>query len=188
MTRALTTALKNQLATNILRPVHLITFGFSSPQNITDCSFELTSSISGSSTTYTPTAFLQGVSQFTEEVGITRSSLRLGISGVNQTFISITLNENVINDSVKIFRGMLSDSNSLIADPFLLYDGQIDKFEITESDKETDVIYTVVSHWADFDKKSGRKTNPNSQQKFFSTDKGMEFSALTVQDIKWGRE
>ena len=56
------------------------------------------------------------------------------------------------------------------------------------TEEETDIIYTIVSHWADFDKVNGRKTNPNSQQKFFSTDVGMEFSALTVQDIKWGRE
>ena len=188
MTRNLTTALKNELATNVLRPIHLITFGFSTPQNITDCSFDLTSSVSGSSVTYTSTGFLQGVSQFTEEVGITKSSLRLGISGVNQSFLSITLNENVINDSVKVFRGMLDDNNALISDPFLLYDGHIDKFEITETEEETDIIYTIVSHWADFDKVNGRKTNPNSQQKFFSTDVGMEFSALTVQDIKWGRE
>ena len=33
-----------------------------------------------------------------------------------------------------------------------------------------------------------RKTNPTSQQRFFSTDQGMAFSSQTVQDIKWGRE
>ena len=98
------------------------------------------------------------------------------------------MSENVINDTFKIFRGFLDDNNALIADPFLLYDGHIDKFEITESEKETDIIFTIVSHWADFNKISGRKTNPTSQQRFFSTDKGMEFSSQTVQDIKWGRE
>ena len=177
MSRGLTTALKNELATYVLRPVHLITFGFSTPANLT-----------GSSTTYTPTAFVQNISSFTEEVGISKSSLRIGLSGVNQAYISIVLSENVINDTFKIFRGFLDDNNALIADPFLLYDGHIDKFEITESEKETDIIFTIVSHWADFNKISGRKTNPTSQQRFFSTDKGMEFSSQTVQDIKWGRE
>ena len=43
------------------------------------------------------------------------------------------------------------------------------------------------SHWADFEKKSGRKTNNTSQQRFFSADKGMEFSSENVLDIKWGR-
>jgi hypothetical protein len=188
MTRNLTTALKNELANYVLRPVHLISFGFSTPVNFTDCSFALTSSISGSSITYNPQGFLKGLSQFTEEVGITKSSLRIGLSGVDQTYISIVLNENIVNDAVSIYRGFLDDNNSLIADPFLLYDGQIDKFEINEADDTTDIIFTIVSHWADFEKISGRKTNPTSQQRFFSTDVGMEFSSQTVQDIKWGRE
>ena len=100
MTRSLTTALKNELATYVLRPIHLISFGFSTPVNLTDCSFPLTSSISGSSITYTPSAFIQNLSEFTEEVGITKSSLRIGLSGVDQTYISLSLSENIVNDSV----------------------------------------------------------------------------------------
>ena len=37
------------------------------------------------------------------------------------------------------------------------------------------------------EKKSGRQTNNNSQQRFFSTDVGMDFASQTVLDIKWGR-
>jgi hypothetical protein len=43
MTRNLTLTVKNELATNDIRPVHLITIGFSTPVNLTDCSFSLTS-------------------------------------------------------------------------------------------------------------------------------------------------
>jgi hypothetical protein len=71
MTRALTTAIKNELATNDIRPVHLITIGFSTPVNITDCSFDLTSSVSGSSITYFSIDFIMGVSYHTEETDIT---------------------------------------------------------------------------------------------------------------------
>jgi len=188
MTRNLTTALKNELANYVLRPVHLITFNFSTPINFTDCSFALTSSVSGSSVTYNPQGFVKNLSQFSEEVDITKSSLRIGLSAVDQTYISIVLNENVVNDQVKIFRGFLDSNNSLIADPFLLYDGQIDTFEINEGEDSSDIVFTIVSHWADFQKISGRKTNPTSQQRFFNGDNGMEFSSETVQDIKWGRE
>jgi hypothetical protein len=187
MTRSLTTAIKNELATNDIRPVHLITIGFSTPVNITDCSFPLTSSVSGSSVTYLASSFIMGISNFTEEVDITKTSLKIGLSGAEQTFISTVLNENVVNDSVTIYRGFLNDSNSLIADPFLLYDGQIDTYEIAESEKDSNVIFNITSHWANFDKKNGRKTNLSSQQRFFSTDVGMEFTSQTVQDIKWGR-
>ena len=100
MTRSLTTAVKNELATNDIRPVHLITIGFSSPVNITDCSFPLTSSVSGSSVTYSSSSFVMGISNFSEEVDITKTTLNLGLSGASQTFISTALNENVVNDSV----------------------------------------------------------------------------------------
>ena len=99
----------------------------------------------------------------------------------------MVLNENVVNDSVDIFRGFLDDSNALISDPFLLYRGKIDSFDISESDKSSQVNLSIVSNWADFGKKSGRKTNNTSQQRFFSGDVGMDFSSQTVQDIKWGR-
>ena len=187
MTRSLSTAIKNELATNDIRPVHLITFGFSTPVNITDCSFTMTSSVSGSSVTYSASSFIMGLSNFSEEVDITKTTLNIGLSGADQTFISTALNENVVNDSVTIFRGFLNDTNTLIADPFLLYKGTIDTFEISEQGKDSNIIFKVVSHWADFDKTNGRKTNNTSQQRFFSTDVGMDYSSETVQDIKWGR-
>ena len=187
MTRSLTSAIKTELATNDIRPVHLITIGFGTAVNITDCGFPLTSSVSGSSVTYSASDFIMGVSNFSEETDVNLSPISISLSGADQTFISVVLNENVINDAVTIFRGFLNDSNALIVDPFLLYKGTIDNFAISESDTSSTVNLDIVSHWADFEKKSGRKTNNTSQQRFFSTDVGMNFSSQTVQDIKWGR-
>jgi hypothetical protein len=93
----------------------------------------------------------------------------------------------LVNDAVTIYRGLLADDNSIIADPFLLYSGNIESFSVNESETASTVNLSVVSHWANFDKKNGRKTNNTSQQRFFSADVGMNFSSETVQDIKWGR-
>ena len=153
MTRNLTSAVKTELATNDIRPVHLITIGFSTPVNLTDCSFPLTSSVSGSSVTYSASDFILGISNHTEETDITKSSVSLSLSGADQTFISTVLSENVVNDSVDIFRGFLDDSNALISDPFLLYRGKIDSFDIAETDKNSQVNLSIVSNWADFEKK-----------------------------------
>ena len=68
MTRSLTTAVKNELATNDINPIHLITIGFGTPVNITDCSFSITSSVSGSSVTYNSSDFISILSdQFVEK-------------------------------------------------------------------------------------------------------------------------
>jgi len=187
MTRSLTTAVKNELATNDIRPIHLITIGFSTPVNFTDCSFDLTSSVSGSSVTYTASDFFMGISEFSEQTDITKASIKLTLSGADQTFISLVLNENVTNDEVTIFRGLLADDNTLIADPLLLYKGNIENYSIQESDKGSNLTLSIVSHWADFEKKNGRKTNNASQQRFFSTEVGMDFSSEMISDIKWGR-
>ena len=187
MARTLTTSVKNELLTNEIRPIHLLTIGFSTPVNLTDCSFNLTSSISGSSKTYTASPFLVSNPSFTEETDLSKSSLNIDLSGADLTFISTALNENIVNDSVVIYRGLLDSNNALIADPILLYKGNVDTFEISETETESFVKLIVVSHWADFDKKSGRKTNNASQQRFFSTDVGMDYSSQTVLDIKWGR-
>ena len=187
MARTLTTAVKNELLTGQIRPIHLIEIGFSTPVYITDCGFDLTSSISGTSRTYTASPFLVGGSSFEEQTDITKTSLSLSLSGADQTFISTVLNENVVNDSVTIFRGFLDDSNALIADPMMLYKGKIESFSIQETDTNSEISLSIVSHWADFEKKNGRKTNNTSQQRFFSGDVGMDFASQTVQDIKWGR-
>ena len=187
MTRSLTTAVKNELATNDIKPVHLITIGFSTPVNITDCSFSLTSSVSGASVTYNASDFILGISNHTEETDITKSTVSLNLSGADQTFISTVLNENVVNDDVTIYRGFLDSSNALIADPMMLYKGKVESFPIKETDTNSEISLSIVSHWADFEKKNGRKTNNTSQQRFFSGDVGMDFASQTVQDIKWGR-
>ena len=187
MTRSLTTAVKNHLATNEIKPIHLVTIGFGTPVNITDCIFDITSSVSGSSVTYTSSSFIINRPNFTEQVDLSKSSLSLQLSGANTTYISVVLNENVINDSVDIFRAFLDSNNGVISDPFLLYKGTIDTFTIEEDEKNSVVNLTLVSHWADFNKQNGRKTNNTSQQRFFSSDVGMDFSSETVKDIKWGR-
>tara|TARA_Y100001973_G_C5184566_1_gene326968 strand:+ start:444 stop:1010 length:567 start_codon:yes stop_codon:yes gene_type:complete len=188
MTRNLTTAVKNHLATNEIVPFHLLTIGFSTPVNLTDNSFTLTSSVSGSSKTYTASPFLVSNPSFTEETDLSKSSLNIDLSGADLTFISTALNENIVNDAVEIYRGFLGNTNQIITDPFLLYKGTIDTFAISESENESVLSLTVVSHWADFEKRSGRLTNNNSQQRFFSSDVGMNFSSQTVLDIKWGRK
>jgi len=188
MTRSLTTAIKNELATNDIRPFHLITLGFDTPINITDCSFPLTSSISGSSVTYLASDHLLGISDFSEQTDVSKSSITLTLSGADQTYISVVLNENVINNTVTIYRGLLDDDNTIFADPFLLYKGSIEILKYKNKRNTSTLSLSIVSHWADFNKKNGRKTNNTSQQRFFSTDVGMDFSSQTVQDIKWGRE
>jgi hypothetical protein len=117
----------------------------------------------------------------------TKNSLTLSLSAVDQTYVALALNENIINDNVYVYRGYLDSNLSLIADPFLLFYGTVDEFKISDNTSTATLVLTLSSHWGNFSKTSGRTTTDNSQKRFFSNDKGMEFSALTVRDLKWGR-
>ncbi len=187
MARGLTSAVKTELATGNINPVLLIEIEFSTPVYLTNASFDITSSVSGTSRTYASNGHLRGITGVSETNKPTKNSLALTLSGVDQTYIALALSENIINKEVYVYRGFLDANQAIIADPFLLYDGQIDTFSIQETETDSTVNIGIVSHWADFDKVQGRKTNNTSQQRFFSTDVGMDFSSQTVQDIKWGR-
>ena len=187
MARGLSTAVKNELATGVIDPVLLIEIDFSTPVYLTNASFDLTSSISGSSRTYVSNGHFKNITGVNETNKPTKNTLSLSLSGVDQTYVSLALSENIIAKEVYIYRGFLDTTNTLIADPFLLFFGTIDEYKISDTTETAHLVLQITSHWGNFSKTSGRVTTDNAQQRFFSGDKGMEFAALTVRDIQWGR-
>ena len=87
---------------------------------------------------------------------------------------------------IKVWRGVIS-SGALVADPFLLFHGSLADFAISDGGTTATLGITATNHFGNFEKVNGRTTSDTSQQRHFSGDKGLEFSALTVRDIKWGR-
>ena len=187
MARGLSSAVKTELATGVIDPVLLVEIGFDTPVYLTNASFDLTSSVSGSSRTYVANGHFKNITGVNETNKPTKNTLSLSLSGVDQTYISLALSQNIINSDVYIYRGFLDTNNSLLADPFLLFFGTVDEFKVTDTTEKANLVLNITSHWGNFSKTSGRVTTDNSQQRFFSGDKGMEFAALTVRDIKWGR-
>jgi len=92
-----------------------------------------------------------------------------------------------MDKEVEIYKGFLDNNQSIIADPFLLFKGTIESFSLEESEESSNVSISVASHWADFEKLKGRKTNTSSQELYFEDDVGFDFASQSVQDIKWGR-
>ena len=184
MARGLSSSVKTELATGVIDPVLLVEIEFGTPVYLTNAPFDITSSVSGSSRTYLTNGHLKHITGINETNKPTKNSLQLTLSGVDQTYISIALSENIINKEVYIYRGFLDSSNALISDPFLLFFGTIDEYRINDTTSTANLVLNLTSHWGNFQKTSGRVTTDNSQQRFFSVDKGMEFAALTVRDIK----
>jgi hypothetical protein len=187
MSRGLHSDLVTELDTKNINAVHLVNITLaSSSLAFTENSFPLTSSISGSSTTYLSSGVLLDVSNVSESQGVQISRLNLTVTGVDQTYIALVLNNNVIHDEVKIFRAFLDSSGAIINNPFLLYHGFINSFQIVDNTSTATLKLDLESYFANSMQVNGRITNNSTQQRFFSGDKGFEFADQIVRDLKWG--
>lgn len=183
MTRTLTTALKNELATDSLQPITLVYINVGTGFRFTDHYKDITYD----SNTYSASSLFTKLTSVTESSEVEVSNITLSFSGADQTIISLFLSNNYMEKEAEVYKGLLNTSEAVIADPFLLFKGRIESFSIDESINQSNANIVVASHWSDFSKIEGRKTNTGSQQIHFSTDKGFELASQTVQDIKWGR-
>ena len=186
MARGLTTAVKNALAATPTY-CHLVYLGFSTPVRKTDSSFDIVDDIEGSSQTYNADGTLVGIGNVAESNTPIKNSVDLVFSGVDQSLISTCLSNDVLGTEVKVYRGVISGT-TCIADPFLIFHGHLSSFQVNDGGTGAGLSMTITSHLGNYEKINGRTTSDISQQRFFSGDKGFEFSALTIRDIKWGRE
>jgi len=183
MTRGLTTAVNNELATDALNPVTLVYINVGSGLRFTDHYKDLTYD----SNTYTASSLFLKVSEVSESSEVEITNIALEFTGADQSIISLFLSSEYMDRDVEIYKGFLDTTQTLIADPFLLFKGRVESFNIDESLESSDVKVIATSHWSDFDKIKGRKTNTGSQQLYFTGDLGFDYASQTVQDIKWGR-
>jgi len=183
MTRTLTTALKNELATDSLQPITLVYINVGTGFRFTDHYKDITYD----SNTYSASSLFTKLSSVTESSEVEVSNITLSFSGADQTIISLFLSNSYMEKEAEVYKGLLNTSEAVIADPFLLFKGRIESFSIDESINQSNANIVIASHWSDFSKIEGRKTNTGSQQIHFKTDKGFELASQTVQDIKWGR-
>ena len=186
MARGLTSAVKTALA-GTPTFCHLVFLGFATPIRKTDNSFDIVDDIEGSSQTYNADGTLIGLSQVPESNTPIKNSIELFFSAVDQSIVSTCLNNDVLGIDIKVYRGVVSGTGC-IADPFLLFHGSLSDFQIEDGGNSATISISATNHFGNFEKINGRSSSDNSQQRVFSGDKGFEFSALTVRDIKWGRK
>jgi len=183
MSRTIHTDVITELAKDGFTKAHLVKVNFDTPVYLTDHAHALTYN----SQSYESGGHLLGMSQVNETAEMRVGSFSLNLSGVEQSYISILLSQNVINRQVLISRVVINATGGIIGDPILLYDGRIETFSIADQSDTSTINLAVTSHWSDFEKRAGRRTNDASQQSFFPGDKFFKFASQSVKNIKWGR-
>ena len=184
MARSLNALTITALQQDSIRLAHLVEFNFSTTLRLTDYYHEIESG----GNTFLPVGHLLDIGQPQETQELRVGSIGFKISGVDQSYIYIFLNQEYINKRARIWKAVLDSQGQIIGDTILTFDGQITGFSIEDSEDSSVISLTCASHWADFERKAGRLTNNNSQQYFFPSDTGFQFAANSIKDIKWGKK
>jgi hypothetical protein len=87
------------------------------------------------------------------------------------------------------YRVVLGDDYtfSQTEDVYMIFDGTIDGYSITEDENSATLAITCSNNFAKFDDINGMRTNPASLQVRNPGDRGFEFSSSLRQDIRWGQ-
>ena len=164
MPRGLSSSITTELQNQNIKPIVLVEILFPTPQRITNHYKDITFN----SNTYTASGHLLSITTKAENAEVDTSNFQIELSGADNVNIDIAF----------------LDSSDAIIDSFTYDKGFLDSFSI-DTDKAI-LILNCSSHFADFSRVQGRKTNTGSQQRFFTGDVGFEFAALTLDDLKWG--
>ena len=184
MSRSINATTLAEIEKDAVKTSHLVQFHLSSSIYFTDAGFDI--SYGGNS--YLASSHLLEIGSVNESSDVRVGTLSITLSGVEQSFVSAFLGSPYIGRQVIFYRAFLNASSQIIGDPILIFDGRIDGYDLNEGRNDSRITVNVASHWSDFEKKSGRYTNPNSQALFFTGDKGFDFAANIVKDLKWGRK
>jgi hypothetical protein len=184
MPRVTSSATITALASDSINLATLIKLDFPTPIYITDYGQDITYN----SQNYDASSYILEVGGASETGDIRVNSMDLILSAVEQSYVSLFLNNNYVNVAVTIQRACLDDNGAVIGEPITYFDGRIVGYGIEDSGQDSTLNVEIASHWQDFDKVQNRKTNSKSQQFWFPNDRGFQYAASTITNLKWGRK
>lgn len=194
MTKVLDPAVVSTLESNQFECAHLVDLYLDAgTEYITDSFYD----IDFNSNTYEAAGGLMGFEDITEQTEVIVGSVRVTLSQVEPDIIKRALNESIINKRMVIRRGFYNTgSRTLRANPHIIFDGNVNTYNINEDPDGSSITVTAASHFANFRQVNTRITNPESQKEtthyitgaFFDQDKGFEHASAMIQDLQWGQK
>jgi hypothetical protein len=132
------------------------------------------------SDTYTPLGQLLTITPTTSEIRPSNDSITISISGVPAGNITDIINSKIKGSLVEVRRQFRQINNGFISTQGYFF-GRVNNWSIQEEYNVEDrtanniILFECSNHLSVLKEKiSGRKTNPNSNKRFFPNDTGMD--------------
>lgn len=178
MSRGISSAVITKLGSRAFEMANVVKIGFSTPVYITDHGHN----IDYDGDTYTASSSILSIGSTSEVQEVEVGEVSITLSAVDRAYLVTLLSENWVARDVTINRVVKLDDGSW--DTAGTYIGSIVNWGM-----QNEVIELVIaSHWADFERVTGRRSNDASQQAFYPGDTGASRCSEIIKDIKWGRK
>ena len=185
MSRSLTSGMQTASTADLVRPIFLVQMAFPSANlNMWSGIGDLTVD----SVDYVGAGNLLSVSDVTESTEVRANGVRLSLSGVSSALITKARDEDYQGRELKILLGAMDASNSVIADPVVMFSGFMDTMTINDAGETAVISVTAENRLIEFEKTRVRRYTAEDQKIDYPNDKGLEFVAeMAEKEIVWGR-
>lgn len=179
-----------QLESDKFMFAELIEFALNTDIYLTTASYDITTATatSGGTQTYLAQGSFLNYSGVRHSDELRVNNVSLILSGSTATFVNMVLQDQYLHRTVKIYKCWINlTTRAIIDQPVLIYSGTMTGGEVNDTQSECQVTMTTSNEFYDFERITGRRSNDNSQQRYFPGDRGMLYSTAAIADIKWGR-
>lgn len=134
--------------------------------------------------------------QIEESTDLKANRVTQVLSGVDQSFISIILQQNYVGRYAKIFRAFFGSDYKILSKPIILFWGYMNGgFEVSEqrgedidSTKTVEIRMELQDRISSLERVKGIQTNPESHNQYFPDDGFFDLVAEHVdKTVSWGK-
>lgn len=184
MSRDITTAFRNEITADSLRPSLFIKFEFDSGN------LNLWSGIGDKiydGDTYTGAGTILKIDQVEETQDLRAVSITFGLSGIASSVIALALTSNYQGRPVTMWFSVLNSNGAIISSPYEIFKGRMDIISFQDNGETSDFAIKCESNAIDIRKAKKRRFTDEDQKIDFPNDKGLEFiSKIQDIDVAWG--
>jgi hypothetical protein len=131
-----------------------------------------------------------GFSSVTEEFDVKLGKTSFTLSGANLTMVNNFLNKDFEGSPVQITRVFLDYDDLTPLGSMVVFDGYIYNVSIAESEVSCQITVDCATLWSDFDRRSGRMTDNNSNWTFLKDTSDRSFDKTAIignKEFLWGK-
>lgn len=130
---------------------------------------------------------LGGISAIEEASGTQAPGVRFDLSGIPSAAIAVALTDDYQGRSAKAWLVLFDTSDTLIADPILIFSGVMDVMQINDGGQTATITLNCEGRNIDLSRNRELRYTDTEQQRLFAGDRGLEYVAgLQDKQIAWG--